>query len=337
MSDDNKPPLVDPVTPGARDWQRPLIRRLVELQQSEQLPHALLVEPGTRVDSRDFGWLLAQALLCQGKGGGEGERPCGDCEHCRLMAANSYPDFSFVTLERNPKRDFKLNRDITVDQIRQLIHRMSLTVSQGQGRIALIYPAERMNREAANSLLKTLEEPAPDSTLILLTHHAARLPITIRSRCQRWRVEHPPHAEAADWLRHQGVESGRIEAALQLAGDDPEYALQLAQDGFLDKQLAFEEQLQAFLADRLDAPSLVQQQKDLDNDDWRQLIASSIDRRIREQAAVTRDAASKQRLRRLLDLQARSERPLQVEETNLNLQLQLEDLLISLKHSINSR
>ncbi len=327
MSD--KPPLVDPVTPAARDWQHPLIRRLVDLQRSEQLSHALLIEAGTRVDSRDFGWRLAQALFCKTE-----DAPCGACEACRLMAANSHPDFRFVTLERNPKRENRLNRDITVDQIRELIHRMNLTGSQGQGRIALIYPAERMNREAANSLLKTLEEPAAGSTLILLSHHAARLPITIRSRCQRWRVEAPDREQAIAWLAGQGLDPAKADAALALAGGDAEYALQLAESGLLDKQRAFERSLADFLDGRIDAPSLVQGQKDFDNEDWRQLFASSLLQRIREQAAQGGDPRARKRLRRLLELQARSGRPLQVEETNLNLQLQLEDLLLSMKHAI---
>ena len=328
---EERPPLVDPVTPDARDWQRPLVQRLLDLQHRAQLPHALMIEPGSRSDSRDFGWLLAQALMCRSDSG----QPCGGCESCRLMAANSHPDFSFVTLERNPKREGKLNRDITVDQIRDLIHRLSLTGSQGQGRIALIYPAERMNREAANSLLKTLEEPAPGSTLILLTHHAARLPITIRSRCQYWRVDRPPREQARAWLRDHGIDDDQIDAALELAGDDPEYALELAGSGFVAHYREFEQQLDAFLGERIDAVQLVQQQKQLDSAAWRQLLSSSLGRRIRETAASATDPRGKQRLRQLLELQARSDRPLQVEETNLNLQLQLEDLLISLKHAVN--
>ncbi len=329
--DGESPVLVDPVIPAARPWQQALVRQLLQLRQQDRLPHGLLIELGTRADSRDFGWLLGQALLCSVPE----QAPCGHCENCRLMLANSHPDFSFVTRERNPKRDHKLNRDISVDQIRQLIHRLSLTRSQGPGRCALIYPAERMNREAANSLLKTLEEPAPDTTLILLTHHAARLPITIRSRCQRWRIDHPPREEAEAWLAGQGMAAERIPTALGVAGGDPEQALLLEENGFLDKQQAFEKQLQDFLAQRIDAPSLVAAQKDLDNNEWRQLIRDSLLLRIREQAEGGIDEAGKRRLKQLLALFARSERPLQVEETNLNLQLQLEDLLLSMKHACN--
>ncbi len=328
---DDRPPLVDPVTPAARPWQQALIQQLLQLRRQERLPHGLLIELGTRADSRDFGWLLSQALLC----GDPEQAPCGRCEHCRLMQANSHPDFSFVTRERNPKRDYKLNRDITVAQIRQLIHRLSLTPSQGSGRCALIYPAERMNREAANSLLKTLEEPAPGAKLILLSHHAARLPITIRSRCQRWRVDHPPPEQAEAWLMEQDMAEQRIPLALAAAGGDPEWALQLDRNGFLDKQQAFEQQLQAFLAGRIDAPTLVSGQKDVDNDEWRQLMRDSLLARIRGQVETAIDEAGKQSLKQLLELFARGERPLQVEETNLNLQLQLEDLLLSMKHACN--
>jgi DNA-binding transcriptional MocR family regulator len=192
-----------------------------------------------------------------------------------------------------------------------------------------------MNREAANSLLKTLEEPTEGTTLILLSHHGARLPITIRSRCQRWRIEHPPREEALAWLAREGLSAETAVKALDGAAMDPQRALQLAQDGFFDRQQAFEQQLRAFLDGAIDAATLVQQQKELDNEDWRRLLQNSILRALRMQVTEDCDEDCKQRLRRLLELQARSQRPLQVEETNLNLQLQLEDLLISLKQAIH--
>ena len=328
---EERQPLVDPVTPSARPWQQSLIARLRAQARQDRLPHALLIEPGTRTVSRDFGWRLAQALMCAQPG----DDACGSCDSCRLMAANSHPDFSFVTRERNPKREGRLNRDISVDQIRQLIHRMTLTGSQQAGRCALIYPAERMNREAANSLLKTLEEPPPGTLMILLSHHPARLPVTIRSRCQHWRVDFPSRDQAEDWLRGQGVDETSIGPALDLAEDDPQQAFQLVDTGFLRMQQDFEHRLQGYLEGRTDAPSLVQQLKDLDSDDWRRLLANRLQRQIREQALAAVDTAGKQRLRQLLDLQARSDRPLQVEETHLNLQLQLEDLLISFKTALH--
>ena len=174
----NEIPVFNPVIPFAEKWQLDLVKQLIELKQQQKLPHAILIELRTSVDSRSFGWHLASSLFCQSDGQ---DKPCGQCQACQLMSANNYPDFFFTTLIDNDKTH-KLNKDIKIDQIRRLIHQFSLTRNLQAGKVALIYPAEKLNKSSANSLLKTLEEPSSDSTLILLTHNAGRLPITIRSR-----------------------------------------------------------------------------------------------------------------------------------------------------------
>ena len=167
--------IIEPVIGEALPWQRPLVQKLGSLRQQHRLPHALLIELQTQVDSRAFGWYLVMALLCESP---EDGNPCQVCPACALMRANNYPDFTFTTLLENDKTH-KLNKDIKIDQIRRLIHQLSLTDSRQGGKFALIYPAEKMNPSAANSLLKTLEEPSSNSTLILLTHNPGRLPVTI--------------------------------------------------------------------------------------------------------------------------------------------------------------
>jgi DNA polymerase-3 subunit delta' len=324
-----------PDTPGlisALPWQLSLVEELVDLKQSHRLPHAILIEMKTRVDSREFGWYLAGALLC--KQPTQDKRPCGSCEHCRLMQANSYPDFTFTTLQEN-ERSGKLNKDIKIDQIRRLIHQLALTPDRDAGKMALIYPAERMNLSAANSLLKTLEEPAQNSTLVLLTHHAARLPVTIRSRCQHRSVNNPPPKEAAKWCIEQGIAKDEIEPQLSLAHGDPEYAVQLSEQDFTRHLQAFQVQLQEYLSGKSDVISLINSSKGLDNEWIRHMIRNILHKFVLQQLNEPLDHSRKNRLRALLDLINHSNFVLQVEENNLNLQLQLEDVLISLKQIIN--
>ena len=322
----------EPILAEALDWQKPLVQELLELKQRQRLPHALMIELNTAVDSRAFGWYLASALLCQAP---LVDSPCGRCPSCSLMQANSYPDFSFATLEVDDKTH-KLNKVIKIQQIRKLIYRMTLTNNLQGGKIALLYPAEKLNQAAANSLLKTLEEPSADSILILLTHNAGRLPITIRSRCQRWVLQNPAHGIASSWLQQQGLQSAQLDACLELAHNDAQLALELHRQGFIQQLDEFSELLQKYLSDRIDVVSLVKQLKVSDSRKLSLILKTEIQRRMVGLLSNKPDPALKQSLRGLLDLTKKIDRVLQVEDNNLNLLLQLEDVLISLKQIINS-
>lgn len=111
-------------------------------------------------------------------------------------------------------------RSIGVEQIRELVASMSLTSYSGGGKVAVIDPANAMTTSAANSLLKTLEEPAGDALLILVADRSGRLPATIFSRCQRIKVASPPEAISLEWLDSLKP-SGNWPAALKAAGNAP--------------------------------------------------------------------------------------------------------------------
>jgi DNA polymerase-3 subunit delta' len=318
------------ITGSALPWQLPLVDRLVELKRDGKLPHALLVELRTSVSSEAFGWYLVNALICDDDASNE---PCGQCKPCNLMMANNHPDVSFTTLQENDK-SHKLNKDIKIDQIRSLIHQISLTDSLQGGKFALVYPAEKMNQAAANSLLKTLEEPSDKSTLILLTHHSSRLPVTIRSRCQSWVVQAPDIDQARDWLKGNlpGNDANRY---LELAGNDPQLAAQLAAEGYADSVESFRNSLAQVMRGELDVATMVNAIKDPQPVRIRHLVLDGIAREVKKITATPVDRDSKQRLAALLDLRQYSQRTLQTEDNNLNLLLQLEDVLISLKRIIN--
>jgi DNA polymerase-3 subunit delta' len=318
------------VSGSALPWQLPPVDRLVELKRDGKLPHALLVELRTAVASEAFGWYLVNALICDNDATNE---PCGQCKPCNLMRANNHPDVSFTTLQENDKTH-KLNKDIKIDQIRSLIHQISLTNSLHGGKFALVYPAEKMNQAAANSLLKTLEEPSDKSTLILLTHHSSRLPVTIRSRCQSWVVHAPELDQARAWLKDNlpGHDANRY---LELAGNDPQLAAQLAAEGYADSLESFRSSLAQVMRGDLDVATMVSAIKDPQPVRIRHLVLDAIAREVSKISSAPVDENAKRRLAALLDLRHTAQRLLQTEDNNLNLLLQLEDVLISLKQIIN--
>ena len=250
------------------------------------------------------------------------------------MQANNYPDFTFTTLEENEKTH-KPNKDIKINQVRRLIHQLSLTSNLEGGKIALIYPAEKMNQSAANSLLKTLEEPADRATLILLTHNAGKLPITIRSRCQVISVNHPSKDQAESWLKKMGVPVEQVKEYLQLAHEDAELALNLSEQDFIKDLKQFRLEMQDYLDNQIDVVSLCNRVKQSDPSTIRLIIRNLLTESIHAGLDKPLDAVSKQQLRKLIDLTKHSNFTLQTEENNLNFQLQLEDVLISFKQIQN--
>lgn len=136
--------------------------------------------------------------------------------------AHQHPDLHVV----RPEED---KRQIAVDQVRALTAALSLSAHGSQGKAALIEPADSMTTAAANSLLKTLEEPTADSLLVLVVDGRGRLPATILSRTTRYQAHPPAKTAAVDWLKTLGLSEEDAAAALALADGAPLRALELAQ------------------------------------------------------------------------------------------------------------
>ncbi len=196
-------------------------------QDIGRLPHALLLTGPPGLGKTACAAYLAQVLSCE-KLDNATQSSCGSCQSCRLVAAGTHPDIQWV----EPAEEGKV---ITIDQIRVLAQFLHLRPHIGRLKLVIISPAEGMNAHAANSLLKLLEEPPPDSLLFLASSNPARLPATVRSRCQRLAFSRPVRSEALAWL--QAIEGfppdDQAELLLQLAGWAPLRALALHQDGFL--------------------------------------------------------------------------------------------------------
>ena len=150
---------------------------------------------------------------------------------CGFFAAGTHPDLVRVSLEA--RDDGKLRTEIVVDQIRALSERLVLTAQFGGYQIAMIDPADAMNGSASNALLKTLEEPTPNTILVLVSDHPARLSATIRSRCQRIDFPIPTESISLPWLVAQGLNEKQAAAALAASGGNPGLALIWARSGRL--------------------------------------------------------------------------------------------------------
>jgi DNA polymerase-3 subunit delta' len=219
-----------------QDWQRLLARRA-----QDRLPHALLLAGAAGLGKRAFADAFVAALLCERAG----ESACGQCRACALLKAGSHPDAVRVTL--GLRDDGTPRTEIAVDQIRALGERLALTPQFGGMQIALIDPADAMNASAANALLKTLEEPTPATVIVLIADRPARLPATIRSRCQRIDFHAPPREQALRWLTGQGVDAKTAAKALDVAAGNPGIALELAKSGGLALHAEVDADLRALL------------------------------------------------------------------------------------------
>ncbi|HWP01338.1 MAG TPA: DNA polymerase III subunit delta' [Methylococcus sp.] len=197
-------------------WLRAAWERLTGYLRLGRLPQGLLIAGTAGLGKSLLADAFARSLLCSAV---EDHVACGACAACVLVEAASHPDY----LRLEPDEGSKV---ITVDQVRRLIERLSLKPQYAHFRVVLIRPAHAMNPAAANSLLKTLEEPDPRTLMILLSEHPAQLPATIRSRCQRLDIALPTRERALQWLAQRG-EGSRAEAALAMANGAPLRALEL--------------------------------------------------------------------------------------------------------------
>ncbi|MGE5188596.1 MAG: DNA polymerase III subunit delta' [Gemmatimonadota bacterium] len=162
---------------------------------------------------------FAAALLCRAPAAGDA---CGTCPDCLLCASGSHPNLLRVLPE---------GRNILIDDVRRLQEELSLKAFSDRPRVALVVPADRLTVQAANALLKTLEEPPPATHLVLVSHRLSRLPPTIVSRCQKVPFSPLPPEEAAEILRGlpegAGTRPEAIRAAVACAGGSPGRALEL--------------------------------------------------------------------------------------------------------------
>ncbi|QID17949.1 DNA polymerase III subunit delta' [Nitrogeniibacter mangrovi] len=209
-------------------WQQRLWRQVVDGEARRA--HALLLNGPPGQGKRAFAEAYAARVLCTSPDG-EGFA-CGQCEGCRLRLSGNHPDLLRVVPEAHlPEAEqsggkTKPSTQILVEQIRELREKLSVTTHQSGARVILVDPAEAMNLNTANALLKLLEEPPPGSLFLLVSSAPRRLLPTIRSRCQQWSFARPDAAQARAWL--MDAAGPDADPLLALSGGMPVAAARLA-------------------------------------------------------------------------------------------------------------
>lgn len=197
-------------------WQQRAYDHAIAALDAGRLGHGLLICGPAGLGKRAVAERLALHVL---SGGSDGNAKQAE-RAAQLIAAGTHPDLQLVSFV--PTKDgSKLRTEIVIDQIRELSQKLALTPQYGVAQVVILDPADAINRSAYNALLKTLEEPAPGRYLWLISSQPARLPATIRSRCQRLEFRLPPRAEALAWLQAQGHVAAAAEEALDAARGHP--------------------------------------------------------------------------------------------------------------------
>jgi DNA polymerase-3 subunit delta' len=222
-------------------WLAPLVEQLRRARAANRFPTGLMIHDERGAGGEVLARFAAQLALCR-----EPDAPCGRCRDCRQWLSRQHPDFIEIT----PIEESKY---IRVEQVRDLAQELALTSHNGGATVALLNPADSMNPNAANALLKTLEEPRAGVTLILLCSVPSRLPATILSRCQKLKVPAPPKAESIAWLTHHRG-AGPWGVVLDVLGNAPFEALAVKPDELARLKSETDRALNDAIAGRLDIP-----------------------------------------------------------------------------------
>ena len=185
-------------------WHKSAYSKLKKMIDQNHFPHALLITGVEKIGKFELAQKLIQTLLCE-------EQSCGQCELCltlkkdnpredleyrALIRRSHYPNLIYCCNELNDSGT--MSKDIRVDQVRAFCESLGKTADALK--IGVIFYADQMNANAANSLLKTLEEPRGNTLIILLAHNSNSLPATILSRCQSVHINPTYDQESASWL-----------------------------------------------------------------------------------------------------------------------------------------
>ncbi|WP_210395270.1 DNA polymerase III subunit delta' [Motiliproteus sediminis] len=266
MSEADRPQSQPPARPFS--WQSTLWQQLLRLRADQRLPHALLLTGPAGCGKARFAEALAQLMLCQR----DETYPCGECKSCLLMSQGTHPDLVMVTpVERG--------KAIRVDQIRGLSDFIGSAAQQGGYRVVVITPADEMNVNAANALLKGLEEPGRDTLFILQSDRPGRVMPTIRSRCQQYTLGLPPFDAALDWLQQQPDCGDSAERLLRLSGGAPLRALSMARHGELARREERFQLLEQLLRRQVSAPVIAARwakEDALEGLDWLASVTSDL-------------------------------------------------------------
>ncbi|MFA9273431.1 MAG: DNA polymerase III subunit delta' [Candidatus Aquirickettsiella gammari] len=226
------------------DWQQDTWQQIMAMR--ERMPHAFLLYGSEGIGKAQFAEHLAKSLLCESPA--EGGHACGHCLSCNWFDQYSHPDYRRVRPglldeeeaadadageggeepeKKSAKSSKAPSKEIVIDQVRALANFMNISTHRQGRRVVVMYPAEALNIPAANALLKSLEEPNPNTVFILVSHKVDRLLPTILSRCHKLTLTMPSKEQGLAWLKTQGVKDADVWLAQQ--GGAPLLALEMSQ------------------------------------------------------------------------------------------------------------
>ena len=217
MTDDS-PASVATRIPVMLPWHEGGRQRIATALHGGRLPHAILLHGPRGVGKEVFAGALAAALFCRERG--DALEACGRCTECALSRAGSHPDLYWL-------RPLEDKRTISVDQVREVSDQLGLTSMRRGYRVSIVAPANTMTVSAQNALLKTLEEPAPRTLIVLVTARPSSLLPTLRSRCQRVEIARPPEQQSLEWLAGE-LGHPAPGGLLEISGGAPLRALEIA-------------------------------------------------------------------------------------------------------------
>lgn len=316
---------------------------------ADRLPHGLIFAGPAGVGKATTARALAALFLCEHP---KENTPCGKCESCRVFDSGNHPDYHVITKELiryHDKTGKSKGIDLSIHVIRpEVIDPAGRKAAMGRGKVFVIEQADLMNPQAQNALLKTLEEPAGRTLIILLSDQPGSLLQTIRSRCQFVRFSALSEEFVRQALRGRGVDPELADRAADLSGGSLGGALKWIEDGVIDPanelagyiDSAFEGRPQADLPTWFKKAAEDYTQKQLDRDELASkdqatregltLYLTLAGERFRRRLSEGTDPAELERACAAIDAIARAESYL---DSNVNTAITLQQLAIALERN----
>ncbi len=213
-------------------WQQSTWDKYTNARSQNHLPHALLLSGDKGIGKLHLAKAMVKSLLCTSTNNQSISskntlkyQACNVCQSCKTYESGANPDYLHIELAEGKQQ-------ITIDQIRELSEFLTLTTSFSGYRVILLHPVERMNRNAANSLLKSLEEPSNKTILLLTTANLSQIIPTIKSRCQLLMLPMPNQEQSLAWLKKHKPDHSNPLIALDIANGKPLKAIEI-DDGII--------------------------------------------------------------------------------------------------------
>ena len=221
-------------------WLEKEYSQLINLESSSKLAHAYLFGGQLGLGKLMLAMHFGHYLLCSSK---QNDQPCLSCRDCELFLAGSHPDLRLIQPEDS--------NEIKIEQVRNTIEFITQTSQRGGYKVVIFRPAEAMNTNSANALLKVLEEPAQNTLIILVSHQPALLMATIRSRCHAVKFNRPSAEKVIPWLEAKNIYASPAEL-LRMANNIPLRALQYADDEALQDRTVLHGVMEKLLSGEMD-------------------------------------------------------------------------------------